>query len=210
MSDAETAALLVRHAQNLQASIEAQQAQMIEQRRKFDALLTRLQPVPEQLGKLAFEGGQAALAKAADGAFHGAAAAVLSATTELDKAKEGFSGMAREALMAVVFVGVLAFVIAGIGAWFAYGDAVHGELLFINAEVAAKQSELDAIEAKLPEMRRRAAELEAKGVNFQTTQCASADKTEHLCVEVEPDSDMYRLNGRRFFIPKMPMPYLTR
>ena len=46
MSDAETAALLVRHAQNLQASIEAQQAQMIVQHRKIDELLVALQPVP--------------------------------------------------------------------------------------------------------------------------------------------------------------------
>ncbi len=209
MSDAETAALLVRHAQNLQASIEAQKVQMIEQRRKFDALLTALQPVPERLGKLAFEGGQAAVTKAADKVFHGAAGEVISVTHELKRIKEEFSERAREALKWVVTLGIFAFVIAGMGAWFAYENALPVELVSLRKEVAAKQSELDAIEAKLPEMRRKAAELEAKGVNFQTAQCVSADKTERLCVEIEPNSAMYALNGRRFYIPKMLPPNLA-
>ncbi len=210
MSDAETAALLVRHAQNLQASIEAQQAQIAVQHQKIDELLVALQPVPEKLGKLAFEGGQAAVTKAADKVFQGAAGEVISVTNELKRIKEEFSERTREALKWVVTLGIFAFVIAGLGAWFAYENALPVELASLRKEVAAKQSELDALQAKLPEMQRKAAELEAEGVNFQTAQCVLADKTERLCVEIEPDSDMYGLNGKRFYIPKMPSPYLTR
>ena len=88
-------------------------------------------------------------------------------THELKRIKEEFSERAREALKWVVTLGIFAFVIAGMGAWFAYENALPVELVSLRKEVAAKQSELDAIEAKLPEMRRKAAELEAKGVNFK-------------------------------------------
>ena len=60
MSDAETVALLVRHAQTLQASIavqiEAQQAQMAAQRQKIDAALAKLEALPAKLGGEVFAG----------------------------------------------------------------------------------------------------------------------------------------------------------
>ncbi len=100
-----------------------------------------LQPVPEKLGKLAFEGGQAAVTKAADKVFHGAAGEVISVTNELKRIKEEFSERAREALKWVVTLGIFAFVIAGLGAWFAYENALPVELASLRRPVRLSGTE---------------------------------------------------------------------
>lgn len=58
-------------------------------------------------------------------------------------------------------------------------------------------------QAVIAELKEKVAELDAKGVRFQTTTCGGDGKTKgRLCVEIDPGAPAYSAqNGKQYRVP---------
>jgi hypothetical protein len=213
---------LQKTAANLFLGIDEQAQALKVQEQRFAAQIDAFAEQVAQLGPQAFAGGKSAVAPEIRAALQGAASVVgkaaqaVTAPTQkamdaslaaLDRAQAALTqAQAWFAWRSLAMIGAATLgglVLAGLG-----GSALIGwerlEISNAKQEVSKLQAREQALSVAIADMEQKGRDLDAKGVRFQTAQCLDNDKRKRLCVEIEPGTSSFYLDGGRqqFFVPK--------
>ncbi|MCI4680625.1 hypothetical protein K9U39_20650 [Rhodoblastus acidophilus] len=128
------------------------------------------------------------------------ATAIEAARLSLVAAQKGFSWRALGMAGALIFMALVVAVSGGAGfvAW------QRHEVESARQELADLQAKVASLTIVIAEMEKKGRDLDARGVRFETTQCLDSDKRRRLCVEIEPGTSSFYLDGgkKQFFVPK--------
>ena len=205
----------------LLVGLDAQAQALGAQEQRFAAQIKAFSQQVGQLGPQAFAGGKAAIAPEVRAALKDAASvvgeaakavtapvqkqmtaslsALATAQASLMQAQARFSWRAL-AMVGATVLGAL--VLAGIG-----GSVLIGwqkfEIAGAKQELSELQARAQTVSATLADMEKKARDLDARGVRFETRTCQDGDGRSRLCVEIEPQPE-FSLDGgkRQFRVPK--------
>jgi hypothetical protein len=208
---------LQRTAAQLLVGLEERSKGLSVQERLFAAQIEAFAKEVARLGPQAFAGGKSAVAPEVRAALQGAAAvvgeaaqavtaptqkqmtaslsALAAAQSSLAQAQARFSWRAL-AMVGATVLGAL--VLAGLG-----GSVLIGwqkfEIAGAKQELSELQARAQTASATVADMEKKARDLDARGVRFETRTCQDGDGRSRLCVEIEPQPEFSLDGGKRQF-----------
>lgn len=175
----------------------------------------------DQIAPRAFEGGKEAVTTQARAAFKEAGAALAAANEEaiaptraalakglaaqdasramLETAAQRLSGKALTMMFGVTLAALLTMAAGGYGFVMWQRSALDD----LKREADAQQLRLANLKTIVADMEKKGAELDAKGVRFQTSQCGAEGKSKgRLCVAIDPAGGEYvSPSGVKYRVP---------
>jgi hypothetical protein len=208
---------LQKNVAQMLVGLDAQAQALGAQEQRFAAQIEAFSRQVGQLGPQAFAGGKAAIAPEVRAALKGAASvvgeaaqavtapaqkAMTASVTAIERAQAALTqAQARFSWRALAIIGASALgalALAGAG-----GSVLIGwqklEISNARQELAELQSRAQALSATVDDMEKKARDLDAKGVRFETRTCQDGGGRSRLCVEIEPQPEFSLDSGKRQF-----------